>query len=390
MLFSQSDIEYIVSEEIGSEAYYIKALRSTCWPGYSSGVTIGIGYDIGQTPVHRFREDWQGHLPVATIDALAATCGVTGPAAKPLAAQLRSIVDVPLETAKAVFAERSLPYWVGKTRAALPGFDDLPSTCQAVLVSLTFNRGTSYGSAGDRYREMRAIKAHVASRDYDKIPGELRSMARLWAPTSGVYKRRFREATRFEGALHMTQPVDGALRYGARGYEVEALQTRLAELGYPVGQVDGKFGTNTRNQVLAFQADRNLPTTGVVDDATRAALREDVRKPVSEARENATVEDLRDAGSTTVREGDRVGLVGKILLALGIGGGGAEVSGVRETVEQVSALRPMLDTITSLWNGLGPLKWGVLVVLGWFAWTYGRGIVTRRLADHRSGANMGR
>lgn len=58
-------------------------------PGEQSGVTIGIGYDVGQQSRARVLADWSGRIPAA----LAKTCYVKGPAARPLAAKLRGDVD---------------------------------------------------------------------------------------------------------------------------------------------------------------------------------------------------------------------------------------------------------------------------------------------------------
>jgi len=62
------------------------------------------------------------------------------------------------------------------------------------------------------------------------------------------------------------------LQYGSTGYAVKALQTRLATLGYWVGTRDGLFGDSTEQAVWALQKAAGLPTTGIVDAKTAAAL----------------------------------------------------------------------------------------------------------------------
>ena len=47
--------------------------------------------------------------------------------------------------------------------------------------------------------------------------------------------------------------LSAPLSYGAKGPEVEALQTRLKELGFDPGPVDGEFGSGTRGAVWAFE-----------------------------------------------------------------------------------------------------------------------------------------
>jgi peptidoglycan hydrolase-like protein with peptidoglycan-binding domain len=67
-----------------------------------------------------------------------------------------------------------------------------------------------------------------------------------------------------------TKPAQ--LRSGSEGRAVEALQRRLAELGYQVHEVDGQFGSETHHAVVAFQKVNRLGRDGVVGPVTRKAL----------------------------------------------------------------------------------------------------------------------
>lgn len=62
------------------------------------------------------------------------------------------------------------------------------------------------------------------------------------------------------------------LRRGDRGPLVRVLQTQLQRSGFDPGPIDGIFGSRTDAAVRAFQQQRNLPVTGVVDVATWTAL----------------------------------------------------------------------------------------------------------------------
>jgi lysozyme family protein len=62
------------------------------------------------------------------------------------------------------------------------------------------------------------------------------------------------------------------LTIGSRGDAVKQLQLALAQRGYPVGDVDGIYGTQTAMAVSAFQARQGLPQTGSAGDATLRAL----------------------------------------------------------------------------------------------------------------------
>jgi PKD repeat protein len=62
------------------------------------------------------------------------------------------------------------------------------------------------------------------------------------------------------------------LAYGSRGPSVRGLEQRLAELRYALLRVDGSYGTDTRDAVIAFQKVNGLPRTGAVDARMWRAL----------------------------------------------------------------------------------------------------------------------
>ncbi len=62
------------------------------------------------------------------------------------------------------------------------------------------------------------------------------------------------------------------LRRGSRGVEVRGLQTKLREMGYHHGSVDGIFGRKTDASVRALQRDNNLPVDGIVGSMTWGCL----------------------------------------------------------------------------------------------------------------------
>ncbi|MFN3314726.1 MAG: peptidoglycan-binding protein [Hyphomonas sp.] len=59
---------------------------------------------------------------------------------------------------------------------------------------------------------------------------------------------------------------------GSRGEAVRQLQIDLETLGYATGGADGIFGQATRRALVAFQQEAGVATTGMLDDATRAAM----------------------------------------------------------------------------------------------------------------------
>ncbi len=71
-----------------------------------------------------------------------------------------------------------------------------------------------------------------------------------------------------------TQAVQQAavIKQGSKGSDVKEVQSRLKKWGYYKGSVDGVFGKQTRDAVIAFQKKNGLKADGVVGKATYQAL----------------------------------------------------------------------------------------------------------------------
>jgi lysozyme family protein/peptidoglycan hydrolase-like protein with peptidoglycan-binding domain len=81
-------------------------------------------------------------------------------------------------------------------------------------------------------------------------------------------------------AIPTSLAVPTALAIGSRGDRVTQLQSALKQRGYPVGDVDGIYGSMTQGAVVAFQRDAKLPMTGIADQTTIDALQ--ARAPTAE------------------------------------------------------------------------------------------------------------
>lgn len=57
-------------------------------------------------------------------------------------------------------------------------------------------------------------------------------------------------------------------KYGSRGSEVRQVQTKLKELGYYKGSIDGIFGKQTKSAVVAFQKNCGLKADGIAGPKT--------------------------------------------------------------------------------------------------------------------------
>lgn len=333
MRSSQAAMDLIVAEEVSSKATYIKKYQRPEWPGAQSGVTIGIGYDCGYSTPDKIRSDWGPHLPAEMISALVRVAGLTGATAKAKLAATRKIVSVPWDAAMDVFENNDMPKWEKIVLKAIPSAAKLNADCFGVIVSVAYNRGPSFSKAGDRYREMRAIKQHIDAGQYSKVPADLKSMARLWPTLPGLQGRRKREAALFQKGLDKmaaqklgaVSEVDegedtGAGEMSARAAqetgddrsdlndivtslgndepddsgaddanvssapsvshapppskaEIEAVKKRLAALGYnEFGMLNGDWGGRTVGTIAAFKLDRGLNGPAVIDDALRQEL----------------------------------------------------------------------------------------------------------------------
>jgi GH24 family phage-related lysozyme (muramidase) len=170
------------------------------WPGGKSGISIGIGYDLGYVDATQFGADWKSHFTPEHFQRLNTACGIKGLAAKAIAPRFADI-HVTRSTSEKVFSTRTLPEFVAMTKQAFPGWEHLPLDAQGALVSLVYNRGP--GMLGDRRKEMRAVRSAVAHRDLHEIARQIRAMKRLWVGTGqdGLLKRRDAEADLVESAI---------------------------------------------------------------------------------------------------------------------------------------------------------------------------------------------
>lgn len=178
---------------------------------------------------------------------------------------------------------------------------------------------------------------------------------------------------------------------GASGTEeIARLQRRLADLHYPeVGRADGKWGSRTRAAVLAFRADHGLPIVAAVDDALWAAVARSEGRPGAQVgRAQETVADLRELGSKTIREADKVDTVGRTLI------GGGSLAGINEILKAVDEnsmlIQRVTETIGSVTGALGSNWYWVVGALG--VYMVYQSVVARniRLQDHREMKNVGR
>lgn len=132
------------------------------------------------------------------------------------------------------------------------------------------------------------------------------------------------------------------LRKGDRGRDVEDLQVLLKELGFHLGEVDGRFGPVTDRAVVLFQRANGLTPDGIVGDRTWAAL-QGKPKGAEIVRQHVSTKSLREAGSREIRAADSVQTASALQVAGGAGSLGAigtlsaELRVAKDGLEEVGA-----------------------------------------------------
>ena len=172
------------------------------------------------------------------------------------------------------------------------------------------------------------------------------------------------------------------LRTGQHGAAVRDLQDQLSALGYPPGAIDGKFGSRTREAVLAFQADNNLASDAIVGGQTWAALEIAVPRKAREV-DAAT---LRALGSTTIRNADaaQAGTTVAMLLS----GSTIALERADGAIAAMEKAGDLFDRATGVFGAFWPVL--AIAALGLTVWYLLGEIKHARVQDARSGKHVGR
>lgn len=190
----------VVNFETGGKAYYERALSRATWPGGQSGVTIGIGADLGYMTVNEFNTYFRKYFNTDQTNRLLGVMGLKGQAARSALPRVRDI-SLSWNNATEAFIAWTLPKFWRMTNNLWPGVDQLCENAQVALVSIVFNRGASVN--GPTRVEMLNIKPLVLRKDYEGIARQIISMKRLWVGKglNGLLKRRDDEARMVRSCL---------------------------------------------------------------------------------------------------------------------------------------------------------------------------------------------
>jgi len=203
-------VAFIALKETGGLNYYNQVTRWPHYPGFASGITLGVGYDLRFARARDFQALWGSYLSPAVMAELAQDIGRAGTKKRAQALKAQNI-EIPFKIAWRIFVDDTLPRFYSQTEAIYPSLPSLPLLCASALVSIVFNRGSSLNGASRV--EMRAIRDLLALADnptFHKqkrkmiladVEDEIVAMQRLWGPASGLYLRRQAEANLWRQGL---------------------------------------------------------------------------------------------------------------------------------------------------------------------------------------------
>lgn len=198
MKLSDAGLKLVLDHEVGGgKPYYDKFLAVPTWPGFESGITIGIGYDLGYATDTAFKNHWAA-LNEEDFERLQKSIGIKGLNARPFVLAFKDI-KVEWDLALEVFTTHTCVQHTLNMLRFAPAAVDLPPDAQAALFSLIFNRGAS--TKGERRVEMAQIQQVISDGKPEKVPFLIRQMKRLWPQGSGLVRRREDEAKLWESAF---------------------------------------------------------------------------------------------------------------------------------------------------------------------------------------------
>ena len=200
-MISRKAADLIIQFEIGGRNIYEKSYQKPTWAGGQSGITIGIGADLGYMTEKEFMKVWSSHLNLNFIECLRKVIGLKGIQAKQMLRGEILNVRVPYNTAYEVFVKYDIPKYYAKTKAIYPQLDELNEDTQGALVSMVYNRGNKL--EGDSRIEMKRIVEMVKNKDYEGIAEEIEKSKRHWENRGldGLVVRREAEADLIRDSL---------------------------------------------------------------------------------------------------------------------------------------------------------------------------------------------
>ncbi len=189
----------IIDSETGGKEYYNKFLKyPTVPPGYS-GVTWGAGFDGQFYSKENIIRIWSKLGPDKTL-RLSKTSGLNHSKSLVYLPKVKDIL-IDWDLATEVFNEETIPLFYQAAARTYPGLSELKPNAVAAIVSLVFNRGTSF--VGPNRLEMKELKPAIARQDYKEMARLIRKMKKIWdgKNQNGLIIRREKEALLIESCI---------------------------------------------------------------------------------------------------------------------------------------------------------------------------------------------
>jgi len=208
--YSTFGLNKIISWEVGSKSYYDKYLSTPTWPGGDSGVTLGIGVDLGFYTKAQVAEMFS-FLPQNQIKELQSAVGYTGQKAHVQIGPKMKQIHISYEDAVGVFKKYDIPKATRELLKIYPNAPKLNPDTTAMLLSLVYNRGNSLrGNTRVDMADIAHITETIEAEDYEAIAQEFEDMTRLWKGKGldGLVNRRLEEADIIRHSVNKVFPED--------------------------------------------------------------------------------------------------------------------------------------------------------------------------------------
>lgn len=146
----------------------------------------------------------------------------------------------------------------GGARTIQLRYDPVVEAVQRELAAAGYYKGAVDGVIGRKTRQAIAAYQQAVGLEPDAKPSaDLADHIR--------FTREVAEASLFTGTIAASPDAETRA-------QVRRVQTGLAELAYSPGKINGELTRQTRDAIMAFERDRNLPQTGEISDALLAEL----------------------------------------------------------------------------------------------------------------------
>ena len=240
------------------------------------------GVETFYSPINVFADDSK-RLTTDVYDEVIAQTGANGRGVKTLDVSLLSAVRVPAGLIEAGFMTNfeEAKLMLDPDYQKLVGRSSLKGVSEYLNVNYTpiENENFTILRAGSEGRLVRYLQFML------KIDGfNINAVDGIFGPNTQNAVLAFQQANNLTSdgivgpktwaSINLLNPERRVLRRGSIGSEVKYLQRKLYSKLYPVGTIDGIFGSNTERAVKDFQTENGLTPDGIVGPKTWDAIKD--------------------------------------------------------------------------------------------------------------------